>query len=378
MNNNTVETTTQTQQAQTQNETLDEVRATMTVLKMTAKQVGGNVVKTLKAEDYKASDCFTNADLNKIAKTVDLPNIMANGQYLQNTLGKHLLVTYDSGVKFPVMIEQIMHMATGNRMLTKAVQVCIEAHQAQDRLSDLISGRGGFPLKLSELEISGQDLLRSFGLTDASTVEVIEIDPKDYDMHQFYGDEIVNSTTYRHILKVKQYGEEEGYSHLAVNVHSIHTVRLRASSYRCSKKMSGCGRGNLGLKKVSAANGCPHCGNSRSNLTKQGVCFDLPQVVNGKLSASMSGDVKFTRVKIEDQKLANKMLAAQKRGHCAIDMVQSLLNSSRLKAYTRKMTDKSDGWYAVSLRPVCFDMNGTPYLGLAVDMSNLVGGDSPQ
>ena len=371
-NEHTVETT-QTTQAQTQNEPLDEVRATMTVLKMVTKQVGGNVVKTLKEEDYKASECFTNADLNKIAKIVDLPNIMANGQYLQDNLGRHLEVTYDDGRKFPVFIEQVMFMATGNRMLTKAIQICIEAHQAQDRLSDLISGRGGFPLKLSELEISGQDLLRSFGLTDASTVEVIEIDPSDYDMHQFYGDEIVNSTTYRHILKVKQYGEEEGYSHLAVNVHSIHTVRLRASSYRCSKKMAGCGRGNLGLKKVSAANGCPHCGNSRSNLTKQGVCFDLPQVVNGKLSASMSGDVKFTRVKIENQKLANKMLAAQKRGHCAIDMVQSLLNSTRLKAYTRKMTDKQDGWYSVSLKPVCFDMNGTPYLGLAVDMSQLVG-----
>ncbi len=374
---NTTENPTDSQ-PKTQNDTLDEVRAYNTVLRMVAKQVGASQVKTLKDEQYKVSETFTNADLNRIAKTVDLPNIMANGQYLQNTLGKHLMVTYDSGVKFPIMWEQIIHMATSNRMLTKAVQICIEAHQAQERLSDLIAGRGGFPMKLSELMITGQDLLRSFGLTDATAVEYIEIDPTDYDMHQFYGDGVVDSTTYRHILKVKQYGTEEGYSHLAVNVHSIHTVRLRASSYRCSKKMGGCGRGNLGLKKVSAANGCPHCGNSRSNLTKQGVCFDLPQVVNGKLSASMSGDVKFTRVKIEDQKLANKMLAAQKRGHCAIDMIQSLLNSTRLKAYTRKMTDKQDGWYAVTLRPVCFDMNGTPYLGLAVDMSNLVGGDSPQ
>ncbi len=357
---------------------LDEVKATMTVLKMTAKIVGGNVVKTLKDEDFKASECFTNADLNRIAKTVDLPNIMANGQYLQNHLGKHLVVTYDNGSKFPVMIEQIMFMATTNRMLTKAVQVCIEAHQAQDRYSDLISGRGGYPIKLSELEVTGQDLLRAFNVTDASTVEYIEINPSDYEMSQFYGDEIVNSTTYRHILKVKQYGTEEGYSHLCVNAHSIHSIRLRASSYRCSKKMGGCGRGNLGIKMVSAANGCPHCGNHRTQLTKQGVCFDLPQVVDGKLSASMSGDVKFTRVKIESQKLANKMLAAKKRGYDAVSMVQELLASSRLKAYTRKMSDNKDGWYRVALKPVVFDFNGTPYLGLAVDMSRLVGGDSPQ
>ena len=350
---------------------LDEVKAEMTLLRFIAKSQGGDSVKTLAKEDFTVSECFTVKELTQLTK-VHKVDILSNADYLRSQIGTSMKVTFGNGAAIPVFIEQIIGLSKINRTIRMAAQITIAAHLAHDLETERINGRGGFPIKLSELEITQADLLKSFNLTDASTVEVIEIDPSDYDMHQFYGEDIVENSHYRHIMKVKNFGFEDGDSHLAVNVHSIKDIRFRPMSYRCSKKNGGCGAGNLGLLKVSKANGCPKCGNSRSALTKQQICFDLPQIVDGKLSASADGQVKFTRVKIDDQKLCNYMMMVKKGIYSPREGIDKLINSTKLKAYTRRYSDKSDKFYPVTLRPAAFDLNGTVYLGLAVEMSELL------
>ena len=350
---------------------LDEVKAQMTLLRFIAKNQGADSVKTLEQEDFTVSECFTVKELAQLTK-VHKVDILSNADYLRSQIGTSMMVTYSDWTRFPVFIEQIIGLSKINRNIRMAAEVTIAAHLLHDLEQEKIAGRGGFPIKLSELEITQADLLKSFNLVDGSTVEVIEIDPRDYDMHQFYGEEVVENSHYRHIMKVKNFGVEDGDSHLAVNVHSIKDIRFRPMSYRCSKKNGGCSTGNLGLLKVSKANGCPKCGNSRSALTKQQICFDLPQIVDGKLSASADGQVKFTRVKIDDQKLGNFMMMVKKGIYSPREGIEKLINSSKLKAYTRRYEDKSDKFYPVTLRPAAFDLNGTVYLGLAVEMSELL------
>ena len=350
---------------------LDEVKAEMTLLRFIAKSQGADAVKTLANEDYKVSECFTVKELTQLNK-IHKVDILSNADYLRSNIGTSMTVTYNNWAKIPIFIEQIIGLTKIIRSIRMAAEITIAAHLAHDLEKEKIEGRGGFPIKLSELEITQADLLKSFNLTDASTVEVIEIDPIEYDMHQFYGEEVVENSHYRHIIRVKNFGVEDGDSHLAVNVHSIKDIRFRPMSYRCSKKNGGCGAGNLGLLKVSKANGCPKCGNSRSALTKQQVCFDLPQIVDGKLSASADGQVKFTRVKIDDQKLCNFMMMVKKGIYSPREGIEMLINSTKLRAYTRRYSDKKDLFYPVSLRPTAFDLNGTIYLGLAVEMSELL------
>jgi len=355
------------------NDQPNEVRAKNQLIELLCKAYNGSTKFTRKLNGYttKSSDKLSLDEMRKLSKNCNIELNRVSAYELSEYLdGEFIEIAHSKTDIQQINMVQVMLQASLNKNIEKSIKAIIAVEFEQLEIQQGFNEANAYSMRLHEMQITDKEVITSFGLGNNSVLQIVEVNQNDYPVNDnlwLRGDEnAISNNQYRHIKKIRTYSDEANSvvdSHLSVNIHSIHQTTHLVNSYLCGKKSGGCGS-KLSLFSIRGLYHCPKCGNSKSNMTKQQIQIYLPMVNESGKIPSKNGYPQFNRVRL-NQRLSNMLINMKANQISNQEFIEELMACESLKVYSRKGT-QSDSWRPCEVKPMCFDVEGQPYLGLGV------------
>jgi hypothetical protein len=355
------------------NDLSDEVRAKNQLIELLCKAYNGSTKFTRKLNGYttKSSDKLSLDEMRKLSKNCEIDlnrvSVYELSEYLD---GEHIEIAHSKTDIQQITMNQVMLQASIDKDIEKSIKAIIAVELEQLEVEAGFNEANADSMRLHEMDITDLDVIKSFGLGNNSVLQIVEVNQNDYAVNDnlwLRGDDnAITNNQYRHVKKIRTYSDEADSvvdSHLSVNIHSIHEISHLVNSYLCGKKSGGCGS-KLSLFSIRGLYHCPKCGNSKSNMTKQQIQIYLPMVNESGKIPQKNGYPQFNRVRL-NQRLSNMLINMKANQISNSEFIEELMACESLKVYSRKGT-QSDSWRPCEVKPMCFDVEGQPYLGLGV------------
>jgi hypothetical protein len=355
------------------NDLPDEVRAKNQLIELLCKSYNGSTKHTRKLNGYttKSSDKLSLDEMRKLSKNCDIDLNRVSAYELSEYLdAESIKIAHSKTDIQQIYMNQIMLQASINKDIEKSIKAIIAVELEQLEVEAGFNEANADSMRLHEMDITDLDVFKAFGFVYNTLFIIVLVNQNDYAVNDNLGlrgdDNAITNNQYRHVKKIRTYSDEADSvvdSHLSVNIHSIHEISHLVNSYLCGKKSGGCGS-KLSLFSIRGLYHCPKCGNSKSNMTKQQIQIYLPMVNESGKIPQKNGYPQFNRVRL-NQRLSNMLINMKANQISNSEFIEELMACESLKVYSRKGT-QSDSWRPCEVKPMCFDVEGQPYLGLGV------------